>query len=116
MSPPSPQTTWPKRVPPLDERQRRIQDDWMRYWHEVLPDRHGWIARFNHTYAARTAGPGRTLEIGAGLGEHLRWEDVGDQEYHALELREEMASALRRDFPGVRTAIGDCQERLDFPD
>jgi SAM-dependent methyltransferase len=107
---------WPKRVPELTEQQRRIQDDWMRYYHERLPDDHGRIVRFNHEYAARSSGPGKTLDIGAGLGEHLRYEDLSSQEYHAVELREEMAKAIRRDFPSVVTVVGDCQQRLPYDD
>jgi SAM-dependent methyltransferase len=88
----------------------------MRYYHERLPEEHGWIARFNHEYAARSAAPGRTLDIGAGLGEHLRYEDLSAQEYHAVELRDDMAVAIRRDFPSVVTVVADCQERMPYED
>ena len=88
----------------------------MRYYHERLPDEHARVVRFNHEYAARTARPGRTLDIGAGLGEHLRYEDLSSQEYHAVELREDMAKAIRRDFPSVVTVVGDCQQRLPYED
>jgi SAM-dependent methyltransferase len=108
--------SWPKRVPELTKEQHRIQDDWMRYFHERLPDDHTRIVRFNHQYAARSAGRGRTLEIGAGLGEHLRYEDLSSQEYHAVELREDMAKAIRRDFPSVVTVVADCQQRLPYDD
>jgi SAM-dependent methyltransferase len=109
-------TSWPKRVPELTEEQRRIQDDWMRYYHERLPDDHARVVRFNHEYAARSAGRGRTLDIGAGLGEHLRYEDLSSQEYHAVELREDMAAAIRRDFPSVVTVVADCQQHLPYDD
>ncbi|MGH2852780.1 MAG: class I SAM-dependent methyltransferase [Solirubrobacteraceae bacterium] len=109
-------TNWPKTVAPLSDEQRRIQDDWLRHYHERLPDEHARIVRFNHEYVARTAGPGRTLEIGAGLGEHLRYEDLTVQEYHAVELRENMAAAIRRDFPAVATVVADCQRRLPYED
>src|SRR5262249_35082421 len=66
--------------------------------------------------AARSAKPGRTLEIGAGLGEHLRYENLAGQEYHAVELREDMARSIRRDFPSVVTAVADCQEHLPYDD
>ena len=113
----TPMTTWPKHVPDLTPEQRAIQDDWMRYWHEVLPKRHSRVKAFDHAYPLRTARAGdRTLEIGAGLGEHLRHEALGTQEYHALELRESMAEALRADFPGVHAVVGDCQRDLPFDD
>jgi SAM-dependent methyltransferase len=107
---------WPKQVPELTEEQRSIQDDWMRYFHERLPDDHRRVVRFNHEYPARSARPGRTLDIGAGLGEHLRYEDLSVQEYHAVELRENMAEAIKRDFPSVVTVVADCQERLPYDD
>jgi SAM-dependent methyltransferase len=110
------ETRWPKRVPELTEEQRRIQDDWMRYYHERLSDDHTRIVRFNHQYAARSTGPGRTLDIGAGLGEHLDYEDLSSQEYHAVELREDMARSIRRDHPSVVTVVADCQRRLPYDD
>lgn len=109
-------TKWPKKPAELTEEQRRIQDDWMRYFHETLPQDHGRIENFNHTYAARSQRPGRTLEIGSGLGDHIRYEDLAQQEYHAVELREEMAQAIKRDFPGVETVVADCQDRLPYED
>ena len=108
--------SWPKNVPELTEEQRRIQDDWMRFYHERQPDDHARVVRFNHKYAARSTRPGRTLDIGAGLGEHLRYEDLSSQEYHAVELREDMAKAIRRDFPSVVTVVADCQQRLPYDD
>jgi len=114
-------TVWPKTFPPLSAEQQRISNDFMKYWHEVLPRKFGVIDRFNHRYAVRTA-PGsfeRTLEIGAGIGEHLLYEQLTPEQeanYYALELRPNMSAEIRRRFPRVQTITGDCQERLDFPD
>lgn len=112
---------WPKTFPALTPEQVRINNDFVRYWHEVLPRRFGRIERFNHSYPVRTAPPGfrRTLEIGAGLGEHLAHEALTpaqEAEYHALELRENMSAAIRARFPRVQTVTGDCQRRLPHPD
>src|ERR1700684_2922203 len=109
-------THWPKPVSQLTTEQQRIRDDWMRYYHERLPDEHRHVVRFNHEYAARSARAGRTLEIGAGLGEHLRYEDLTAQEYHAVELRESMAEAIRRDYPSAVTVVADCERRLPYED
>ena len=114
-------STWPKAIPSLNREQKVISDDFMKYWHEVLPRRYGLVDRFNHNYPVRQAPAGfrATLEIGAGLGEHLDYERLTDQqrrEYVALELRENMAEQIRHRHPEVRTAVGDCQARLDFPD
>jgi len=108
---------WPKQLSPLSEEQKRIKDDFMKYWHEVLPRRYGFIERFNHGFPVRNARPGgRVLEIGAGLGEHIAYENLSGTEYYALELRPEMAEVIKKRFPNARTVIGDCQKRLDFPD
>jgi SAM-dependent methyltransferase len=107
---------WPKTVARLTDEQRYIQDDWLRRFHERLHVEHRRVLRFNHGYTARSARAGRTLEIGAGLGEHLRYEDLSTQEYHAVELRESMAAAIRRDFPSAITVVADCQKRLPYAD
>jgi SAM-dependent methyltransferase len=110
-------TQWPKTRPSLTPEQIRIQDDWIRYFHERLPSDHPRVLNFNHRYPLRSARPNtRTLELGAGLGEHLRFEELETQEYHAIELRQSMADAIYRDFPHVSTTIGDCEKRLPYPD
>jgi SAM-dependent methyltransferase len=114
-------TTWPKVLPPLTEEQRRISDDFMKYWHEVLPQKYSVIDKFNHSYPVRTSSGTfqRTLEIGAGIGEHLEYERltaIQEREYYALEIRETMSRRIRERFPRIQVVTGDCQERLDFPD
>jgi SAM-dependent methyltransferase len=100
----------------LTDEQRRVRDAFMARWLEVLPSRYGMIERFNHTYPLVDAATGRTLEIGAGLGEHLRYEELASQDYYAVELREELAEAIRERYPGVTAIAADCQERLPFDD
>jgi SAM-dependent methyltransferase len=111
-------TKWPKQLPVLTDEQERVRDDFMAYWHEVLPSRYGIVERFNHGWPAKTARPGeRTLEIGAGLGEHLSAEPAfARSDYAAVELRPEMAEAIRARHPGVEVVTGDCQQRLPFED
>ncbi|WLA68067.1 class I SAM-dependent methyltransferase [Bradyrhizobium diazoefficiens] len=108
---------WPKAVPPLDAEQRRISDDFMRHWHEVLPNRYGAIERFNHGYSLRFL-PNqthfKTLEIGAGVGSHLAFEDLSRQDYYCVELRQNMADAIAERFPQVTTTVGDCQRDLPY--
>ena len=112
---------WPKTFSPLTAEQQRISDDFMKHWHEVLPQRFGLIERFNHGYPVRHAPAHfqRTLEIGAGLGEHLHYEKLTptqEENYYALELRENMSRQISERFPRVHAISGDCQQRLDFPD
>jgi len=107
---------WPKRLPQLTDEQRRVRDQFMTRWLEVLPNRYGLVERFNHRYPLDGNTAGRTLELGAGLGEHLRYEDLSGQEYYAVELREELAEAIRERYPSVEAIVADCQERLPFND
>lgn len=90
----------------------------MKYWHEVLPRKFGAIERFNHNYPLRfrPAPPFRTLEIGAGLGEHITYENLNEQEYHCIEFRPTMADAICAKFPRVNVVTGDCQRRGPFED
>ena len=93
----------------------------MHYWHEVLPKQYGIVDDFNHKYPVRYAPRqfSRTLEIGAGLGEHLLYERLTPEQkrqYVALELRKNMADRIKERFPEVQTCVGDCQARLNFED
>jgi SAM-dependent methyltransferase len=114
-------TKWPKTFPPLTAEQERIRDDFVHAWHEELPKKYGVIERFNHGYVVDRAAPGfeRTLEVGAGIGEHLGYERLSPQQraaYVAVELRPAMAAEIARQHPDVHVVVGDCQERLDFAD
>lgn len=116
-----PTSKWPKVLPPLTPEQKRISDDFMKLWHEVLPRRFSIVETFNHNFPVRYSQPGfkTSLEIGAGLGEHLHYEKLTPEQeanYHCLELRENMAAAIRERFPRVQAIVGDCQERLNYAD
>ena len=112
---------WPKKLPPLDPEQQRINDDFMEHWHDVFPKRFGFADGWNHRYVSRRAPAGfrRTLEVGAGLGEHFAWEHLTSEQeenYVALEMREAMAERIRARFPRVQVLVGDIQAGLKFPD
>ncbi len=112
---------WPKTLPPLTDAQKEISDDFVHYWHQVLPQRFGMIERFNHSYPVKHIPPLflRTLELGAGRGEHLLYERLSRQqrgEYYALELRSNMCAAISARFPDIQVVEGDCQQKLGFPD
>jgi SAM-dependent methyltransferase len=112
---------WPKLIPPMTEEQSRVNDDFMKYWHEVLPKKYGVVEAFNHEYAVKNAPKEfrTTLEIGAGLGEHLNYEVLTPEQksnYYALELRENMAEGIRQAHPDVQTVCADCQTRMPFED
>lgn len=108
---------WPKKIPELTEEQIRIRDDFMKYWHEVSPHKYSLYDQFNRNFPIKYSRQrGRTLEIGAGLGEQIVYEDLALTEYYALELLPEMAAVIQKRFPQVRVVVGDCQKNLGFPD
>jgi SAM-dependent methyltransferase len=112
---------WPKTPPPLTSEQRAAHDDFMEHWHEILPRRYGMVERFNHMFPVDRSSPGfhRTIEVGAGLGEHLRFETLTPEQesaYCVVELRPNMAKQFRIKHPQISVIVGDCQERLPFPD
>lgn len=95
----------------------------MHFWHERLASNKafGLLEKFNHQYPV-TNKPFQftsTLEIGAGLGEHLYHERLSDAQrsnYVPVELRLNMVERIRERFPDVSAVQGDCQKRLNFPD
>lgn len=110
---------WPKTIPALSAEQKIISDDFMRYWHHVLPQRYGVIEKFNHGYPLRhlpSVASWRTLELGAGIGGHLAFEPLDRQDYHCLELRDTLAAEIRARYPGVTVVTGDCQRQIPYPD
>jgi SAM-dependent methyltransferase len=114
-----PRFQWPKILPPLTPEQQEVSDDFMHHWHEILPRRHQMLNRFRHSYAAASVPlpPGcRTLEIGAGLGEHILFEDLSRQEYHCLDIRANMIETLKERFPAIHAQPGDCQQVTPYKD
>src|SRR5215469_15671769 len=108
---------WPKARPELTAEQQRVLEDWYAYWLGLLPNRFGAITQFNNRYSLRSYRPGiRTLEIGAGTGEHLSCENLAEQDYYAIELRPNLAENIKQRYPSVNTIIGNCEQRIDVPD
>jgi SAM-dependent methyltransferase len=110
-----PATTWPKPFPELSDEQLAIRDDFMKYFHETYPEKYSWVSEFNRRYPARTALPGTaTLEIGAGIGEHMQTLSAMSERYVALELRDDMAAVIHERYPDVETVVGDIEEGLEL--
>lgn len=112
---------WPKVFPELTEEQARISHDFMHYWHTVLPKKYGLIERFNNNYVIKNKlfNFTKTLEIGAGLGEHLFYETLSNEQrkaYVALELRENMTETLKKNHPDINVLRGDCQQKIEAED
>jgi SAM-dependent methyltransferase len=114
-------TKWPKETPRLTEEEARISDDWMQYFHEVNRNRFSGVVNFNHQYVVKHSPPDftSTLDVGAGLGEHLNYERLTAEQlenYVALEFRQNMANEIRKNWPTVQVSGADCQRQMPFAD
>ncbi|MEN9450438.1 MAG: hypothetical protein RJA83_1052 [Pseudomonadota bacterium] len=112
---------WPKIFPELTEEQKWISNDFMHYWHTILPKQYTLIENFNNNYVIKNKPLNftKTLEIGAGLGEHLFYEALTIEQrknYVALELRANMAEKIRNNHPDIRVLVGDCQQKIAAQD
>jgi SAM-dependent methyltransferase len=112
---------WPKVLPPLTPDQHRVSDDFAKYWLEFFYRQYGPIAQFNHGYVVKRAPKEfvRTLEIGAGIGEHIKYEKLTREQrnnYFAVDIRGEMVRKIKATYPHIKAFVGDCQSRLDCRD
>jgi ubiquinone/menaquinone biosynthesis C-methylase UbiE len=116
---------WPKILAPLSPEKQIISNDFMQHWHQVLGNstRYSfkWMEKFNHNYALKHCPPDflTTLEIGAGLGEHLHYEKLSAEQkknYVALDLRENMVAEIKKNFPDIQALVADCQQSLPYED
>jgi SAM-dependent methyltransferase len=109
---------WPKRPAALTEAQERDREAFMLAWHETLPRRYAFVEAFNQGYVAKLGTPPgtRTLEIGAGIGAHLPFEDLTAQDYYVLEFREEFCHRLELLLPPAHVLCGSIEERVPLPD
>ena len=88
---------WPKVLPVLTPEQQQRSDQFMKLWHELLPNRYGMIEKFNHSFPVKFSNPGftTTLEVGAGLGGR-----------HACGERVDVAGGVVVDAAGNVAACG----------
>ncbi len=109
---------WPKKIQQLNEEEKKIRDQFVKLWHEVLPKKYELVENFNHRYPLKSkrSKKERILEIGAGIGSQLNYEKPDWREYVCLELRPEMAAVIQEKFPNATVLIGDCQEEIPFQD
>ncbi len=112
---------WPKVFPELNEEQKWIRDDFVKYLYTIFPKKFSFLERFNNNYIIknRPATFTKSLEIGAGLGEHIFHENLSGiqrKNYIALELRENMAEGIRSNHPDIQVWVGDCQDQIPASD
>ncbi len=113
-----PEGVWPKVPPPLSAAESQAREEFMQLWHEQLPGRYSALEDFNQGYVARLPHRSgiKTLEIGAGLGGHLPYERLSDQDYYCLEYRASFCETLRRKIEPSHVLCADIQDQVPQPD
>jgi len=112
---------FPKKIPELTLEQKLIKDDFMKHWLTVLRKNYAIVDKFNHNvvYKNRPKKFLKTLEIGAGIGEHLNYEKLNAEQkknYFALDIRKNVLEVLSREHPTANPVLGNCESELDFDD
>jgi len=109
-------STWPKKPPDLSGEQQRARAQFVRLWEEQLPSKYSLLAKFDQGYPANLRVPSgsKTLEVGAGIGGHLPFEDLRNQDYHVLEMRDDYCDVLRTKLARDRVICGNIEERQPF--
>ena len=110
---------FPKILPELTEEQELIKNDFMEHWLKVLRKKYSIVDKFNHKIVVNNRPNNflKTLEIGAGIGEHLNYEVLNDNQkrnYYALETRENLLRILTKEHPETQAVHGDCEKKLSF--
>ena len=57
-----------------------------------------------------------TLELGAGLGTQIEYEDLSFQNYYCTEIRTNIYNALKKKYPNVNVVQCDIQKKMPFED
>jgi ubiquinone/menaquinone biosynthesis C-methylase UbiE len=110
---------FPKKISKLTAEQKLIKDDFMEHWLKVLRKNYTILDRFNHKVVVNNKPKNflKTLEIGAGLGEHLNYEKLNDNQkknYYAMDIRENLLKIISKEHPKINTILGDCEEKINF--
>jgi len=110
---------WPKKKPILTLEQKKIKEDFFNFWLTTyLPNNLGFMEKFNQIFPIEYSffEKCKTLEIGAGVGGHLKYEDLDKQLYVAMELRNDLAQKIQEQYPKIKTIVGDCQNNINAND
>jgi ubiquinone/menaquinone biosynthesis C-methylase UbiE len=115
---------FPKKIEKLSKKRKIISDSFIKLWHlELKNKKFSLIENFNHNYVARSKiilkkkGGGlriKTLEIGAGIGNHLYYEELKHQDYYCIEILNNMIMEIKKKFPQVTCIKGDIQKKTNF--
>ena len=108
---------FPKKIPKLSAKKKKISNSFMKLWHQKLK-KITLIENFNHNYVAKSnivlKKNIKTLEIGAGIGNHLYYERLLNKNYYCIEIRNNMIQEIKKKFPQVTCIKGDIQKKTNF--
>lgn len=109
---------WPKKVPELSQEQENAREKYMMLWHQQLVSKYAMVERFNHGFVANLPHKkgSKTLEIGAGIGGHLPYENLNDQDYHCMEYRKEFCDELQKKIDPAKVFCGDIEVVQPWPE
>ncbi len=115
----SKKSLFPKVLPELTNEQELIKSDFLEHWSKILRKKYTIVDNFNHKVVSKNRPENflTTLEIGAGIGEHLNYEKLNDNQkknYYALERRLNILKVLKEEHPEVKTVHGDCEKDFIF--
>lgn len=112
---------FPKKIKKLSKKKKIISDTFVKLWHQELKlKKFSLIENFNHNYVAKSkfifngGGQIKTLEVGAGIGNHLHYEEITHQDYYCIEIRNNMIKEIKKKFPKITCIKGDIQKKTDF--
>jgi len=94
----------------------------MKVWLEELntKKRFNLIENFNHNYSAKShllsnfKKKINTLELGCGIGTHLNYENLENQNYFVVDKRKNMLDVLKTKFNKISIIESDIQKKMNF--
>lgn len=108
---------FPKKIQKLSLKKKNISNSFMKLWHQKLK-KFTLIENFNHNYVAKfnivLKKNIKTLEIGAGIGNHLHYEKMLNKNYYCIEILNNMIQEIKKKFPQVTCIKGDIQKKTNF--
>jgi len=115
---------FPKNIPEISKKDKVIFDDFMKVWHQELNTKKKFnlIESFNHNYSAKSHflknfdKKINTLELGCGIGTHLNYEDLKNQNYYVADIRKNMLDEIKKKNQDINIIECDIQKKMDFND